>query len=124
MGDVFCPATMCPLFAKDGSPWTGQFDAPCPERDGTKANQCPWWGIACGDGGHGLQALVEDAVKGAGLPVIGPNRPRRETGAAREYDCPRAPDCSWQKQAEFAGFGLCPPRRAMAMGADPRVVAF
>lgn len=23
MSDTFCPATMCPLFAADGSPWTG-----------------------------------------------------------------------------------------------------
>lgn len=27
--ETFCPATMCPLIAPKGSPWTGSFNTPC-----------------------------------------------------------------------------------------------
>lgn len=27
--ETFCPSSMCPLFAAQGSPWTGDYDIPC-----------------------------------------------------------------------------------------------
>jgi len=115
-GAVSCPATMCPLVAPKGSPWTGSFRAPCPESDA-----CPWWGMACSTGG--VQAQVEEAAaSGGAVLVAGPDRPRRGPAAPRGYDCPVASECSWQRQA---GEGrLCPPRDALSRGLDPRVCLF
>ena len=119
-----CPASMCPLIAKDGSPWTGQFAAPCPGHDDMDTGGCSWWSMACSTGG--IQELVEDAAAhdGRAALVIGPNRPKRGLAEPREFDCPRAKQCRWQEQAEKAGRALCPPRDALARGIDPRVVLF
>lgn len=115
-----CPASMCPLIAKDGSPWTGQYAAPCPGHDDLSKDGCPWWSMACSTGG--IQHQVEEAaMRGGRALVVGPNKPRREIAAPREYDCPKAKVCRWQ---ELAGEKLCPPRDALARGIDPRVVLF
>ncbi len=118
-----CPASMCPLIAKDGSPWTGGYGTPCPGHDDIDTDGCPWWSMACSTGG--IQAQVEAAAKRNGTAlVVGPNRPKRETGNPRQYDCPKADTCRWQEQATLAGRELCPPRDALQRGIDPRVTLF
>lgn len=119
-----CPASMCPLIAPNGSPWTGEREAPCPGFDDPDKGGCPWWSGACATGG--IQAQVEEAAAAGGrMMVAGPNRPRRTgTDQVRSYDCPKTAICRWQEQAELAGRALCPPRDAMARGMDPRVTLF
>lgn len=121
-----CPASMCPLVAPNGSPWTGTYASPCPGHDDLETGGCPWWSMACATGG--IQALVEEAATLAGrapMPVLGPVKPKRHTvSAPRSYDCPRASVCRWQERAEKEGRKLCPPRDALARGIDPRVVLF
>jgi hypothetical protein len=122
-----CPASMCPLIAPNGSPWTGEYGGACPghdDLDNKEDRGCPWWGMACGGGG--MQHTVEEAAEAGGSAfVIGPNKPHRDTiGTAKEYDCPKASVCRWQEQAEVAGRKLCPPRDALARGIDPRVCLF
>lgn len=115
-----CPASMCPLIAKDGSPWTGEYDAPCPGHDEEEKGGCAWWSMACSTGG--IQRQVEEAAsQGGRMVVFGPNVPRRLAGAPRSFDCPKAKECRWQEQA---GDKLCPPRDALARGLDPRVCLF
>jgi hypothetical protein len=123
MPTMLCPASMCPLIAPDGSPWTGEKDGPCPGHDNTEADGCPWWSMACSTGG--IQGLVEESAARHGKAlVIGPNKPRREIGTPRSYDCPKASVCRWQEQAVAAGRKLCPPRDALGRGIDPRVCLF
>ena len=118
-----CPASMCPLVAPNGSPWTGEFGAPCPGHDAIDNGGCPWWSMACSTGGIQMQVEEAAAAGGAAL-VLGPNQPRRLAGTARTYDCPKASVCRWQEQAEKFGRPLCPPRDALARGLDPRVTLF
>lgn len=126
MSEMQCPASMCPLIAPNGSPWTGEYGGPCPGHDDLKTDGCPWWSMTCGNGG--IQALVDEAQALAGrtaMPVLGPNKPRRDTvGPAKGYDCPKAALCRWQEQAEAEGRELCPPRDALRRGIDPRVTLF
>jgi hypothetical protein len=117
-----CPATMCPLFAADGSPWTGEKDSECPH-DHAK---CGWWqgfgGKHCDASGAALTQVVELSVGGRPL-VVGKayaDRSAKQT----TYDCARAAECQWQRQATAATDGLCPPRYALAMGLDPRACAW
>jgi hypothetical protein len=121
---MLCPASMCPLIAPKGSPWTGQYGAPCPGHADDAAGGCGWWTLACSTGG--IQAQVEEAAAAGGaMLVVGPNQPRRTgTDQPRSYECPKAKECRWQEQAEKAGRPLCPPRDAMARGMDPRVTLF
>jgi len=118
---IFCPASMCPLVAPTGSPWTGEKNAPCPEHSNLDHGGCPWFTIACSTGG--IRHQVDEAFKAGGRAmVLGPNQPRRhEIGEPRTYDCARAGDCSWQKHAKGE---LCPPRYALSLGLDPRVCLF
>lgn len=121
MACVQCPASMCPLIAPKGSPWTGEKASPCPEDE----KVCAWWTMACSTGG--VQAMVNNAARGLPLPVMGPNKPSRYTAdlsKARYYDCKLAGVCSWQKQALLAGRLLCPPRDALKRGFDPRICLF
>jgi hypothetical protein len=122
-----CPASMCPLIAPNGSPWSGSFAASCPGRglseDPNDREGCPWWDMACSCGG--IQAQVEEAAEqGGAVLVVGPNQPGRLAGNPRHYDCPRASVYRWQEQAEVAGRKLCPPRDALERGLDPRVCLF
>jgi hypothetical protein len=113
---------MCPLIAHKGSPWMeDKADTDCPE----DANICPWWDIACSTGG--IQGLVDRAIAGHPVPVVGPNKPNRYTAdpsKARFYSCELASTCSWQKQAALHGQVLCPPRNALLKGFDPRICLF
>lgn len=120
-----CPASMCPLIAKDGSPWTGRYDSPCPGRDpedeAMQDGGCPWWGMACQGGGM-AQPVYEAERNGGSSFVVGPNRPKRdEITTPKTYECPKAHECRWQEQA---GEELCPPRLALSKGIDPRVCLF
>ena len=58
-----CPATMCPLFAPDGSKWTGEQNANCPEN----SEKCEWWqgfgGTGC-DGCTAANMQVIDVMAG------------------------------------------------------------
>ena len=114
---TFCPATMCPLFAKDGSPWTGEKNSPC---EGTG---CGWFDIEAGcQGAVASYIQVDEVAHGMNLMQIGPVQARRTNMAApRAYDCPRAGECQWQLEA---GEHLCPPRHALALGIDPRTCAY
>ena len=120
--DPLCPATMCPLFARDGSPWTGEKSAPCPGHDDLDNGGCPWWGMACSGGGPHSQ--IAEAKTYGGVAVVGPVRPQR-VGATepRTYDCPHATECQGQIRSALGG-RLCPPREALAHGLDPRTAAF
>ena len=119
VGAVECPATMCPLIALNGSPWTGEKGTPCPEKEGTERGvSCPWW-IMCKD--HGGLLGVDDALT-HGAFVIGPNKPKRTYKTTpKTYECPKANVCSWQKHSPI---GLCGPRQALKEGLDPRVCLF
>lgn len=120
MSEVFCPASMCPLIAPNGSPWTGQKNSPCPEHDDIDAGGCPWFSMACGSGG--IRDQVDEAFRNKGaMLVCGPNQPKQIIGKPKTYKCDREKDCSWQK---FAKDDLCPPRYAMSLGLDPRVSLF
>ena len=113
---TFCPATMCPLFATEGSPWTGDKNHHC------QRAECLWF-----QGGHCTgrdAAMMQVLDAGLGLPVlqIGAVRARRGVaGPPKTFDCPRASECQWQAEASP---GLCPPRLALARGLDPKVVAY
>lgn len=119
-----CPASMCPLIAKDGSPWTGRYGEPCPGHDDMETGGCPWWSMACAVGG--VQQQVEEAAAHGGQHVVaGPNKVRRlQDETSREYDCPKASVCRWQERATIEGRDLCPPRDALRRGLDPRVTLF
>lgn len=119
---VFCPATMCPLVAADGSPWTHEVNAPCPGK-GSDAGGCSWWSTSC-DACQMANAQVAEASDGRPVVVAGPNRPKRqEARKPRDYECARAKECRWQIEAESVG-RICPPRTALRLGLDPRVVLF
>lgn len=123
MGDTFCPASMCPLIAPEGSPWTGQKNSPCPQAHplpGLPGGGCGWWQGFGGSGCDGCTAAVEQIMdverSGRTLQV---NAARRYSQTSEKtFDCPRIGDCQWQREA---GEALCPPRLALSKGMDPRV---
>jgi len=128
---TYCPATMCPLIAPDGSPWTGEKNGVCPQKEPDRDANGNWLGSGCGfwhgfggtgcDGCSAAHHQVAEAANGEALLVIGPNKPRRlNQTTSKEYDCPRAKECQWQIEADAEG-GLCPPRSALRLGLDARV---
>lgn len=123
---VFCPATMCPLFAAEGSPWTGHKNAVCPERpayngDLTDPRGCGFFGKEGCDGCQAAKHQVLEVEKHGHTFQIGPKQSNRKDLKPRSFDCPRASDCSWQK---YIGAELCPPRLALSKGIDPRSCAW
>lgn len=117
-----CPASMCPLIAPQGSPWTGEKDRECPEHDDIENKGCPWFSMACGVGG--IHFEVEQAKENKGHAfVLGPNQPKVLNGNAKQYDCPKEDECSWQKHVKHES-NLCGPRYALSLGLDPRVCLF
>lgn len=133
MSAVFCPATMCPLFAAEGSPWTGDKNSPCEQSTDGRKPDGSWDGTGClwysGDPGKGncmgcaaAHEQIGDVLKEGGTLQVGPLRPKRaEIVNGRSYECARAHECQWQRES---GDDLCPPRRALALGVDPRNCAY
>jgi hypothetical protein len=111
----FCPASMCPLFAANGSPWTGDYDAPC-ERE-----KCGWYHGGRCEGGDGARHQVNEVINNIRPLQIGVVRMKHRNVKARKFDCPNAHRCQWQMEA---GEGLCPPRYALSKGIDPRSCAY
>lgn len=104
---AFCPATMCPLFAADGSTFSGALNAPC-ERE-----ECRWFdGKICQAGRVATgEVVMASIVEGRSWPRL------RDPMRRRVFDCLRAHECTWQREPPG---GLCAPRRALAHGLDPR----
>lgn len=107
MSELSCPSTFCPLIAPKGSPWTGAYKAKCPQHDDLDLGGCPWWSLACSNGGHHYEI---DQIK------LGDQR-----DTPKQFDCRFAFECSWQISA---GEKLCPPRYAMSKGLNPKVCLF
>jgi len=126
---TYCPATMCPLIAPEGSPWTGQKNSPCEGaeavfKDDKYVSGCAWFNDGHCVGCAGAHQQIGEAADGSFVAVLGPNKPKRqEARASRDYDCPRAGECQWQIEAD-AENGLCPPRSALRLGLDPRLSLF
>jgi hypothetical protein len=124
MGCTSCPATMCPLMAPQGSPWTGDKDGPCPQRP-PGLGGCGWWGAFGASGCAGVMAAHEQMAAASGgrfVLQIGPvqaDQARRMP--SKSFDCPKAERCQWQVEA---GDKLCPPRQALKLGLDPRICAY
>lgn len=121
---AMCAATMCPLFAPDGSPWTGNYRSAC------EGPACGFFDQPTGkcDGGNGARYEVDQiaVTKRPQLQLAGVVHGQRTTEYvdrdAREFDCPYSGVCQWQKDA---GEGqLCPPRHALSLGVDPRACAY
>ncbi len=111
-----CAATMCPLFAADGSPWTGERDADC------TGPLCGWWDDEvrrC----RGADAAVEQVavLTIGGRPLVLGRTYVDRSARPSAYDCPRSAECEWQRTA---GGKLCPPRYALSLGLDPRACAY
>lgn len=124
---TFCPATMCPLFAKNGSPWTGHKNSSCPKAKplpGLPGGGCGWWqgfgGCGC-DGASAARQQIGEVEKRGRTLQIGPTQQKRDRTKPRSYECDRAHECQWQAEA---GTGLCPPRLALSKGIDPRACAY
>ena len=125
IGQTVCPASMCPLFAKDGSPWTSEKNARCPKHahdpDRPASEGCGFWDNGC-DGAGGAMNQVEEAHEYGGTLQIGPvHQKRHELAKPTIFDCPRALQCQWQQQVSPK---LCPPRFALSLGVDPRACAY
>jgi hypothetical protein len=94
-----CPATYCPLFAADGSRWTGDVNMAC-ERGPTCGF---WYRDRCVGVDHAFEVLDVPLI------VLSPDRPA----------CRFEATCQWQQQM---GGILCPPRTAIVNGVDPCIV--
>jgi hypothetical protein len=111
---------MCPLFAADGSPWTGNKNAHCDGEPCAFYNKGHCEGAACA-----VDQVME--VKAGRRPlqlaVVTEGRRGVEYAGRRPltFDCSRAHECQWQVEA---GEKLCPPRAALALGIDPRACAY
>jgi hypothetical protein len=111
----FCPATMCPLFAADGSPWSGEVNAPC------QGETCGWFHDGHCLGARAAIENIDDVSSNRVLLQIGTVRVRRtKKTLPKTYDCPREKECKWQNETT----GLCPPRHALSLGIDPKACAY
>jgi hypothetical protein len=108
---LLCPASMCPLVAKHGSANSLTYAEPCPEHDDVDHSGCAWWKMGCST--RFQHKLVERARN---------RRDIRLPTSPKHFDCPHTGICSWQKQADLHGDGLCPPRAALAADLQPSVV--
>lgn len=113
--ETFCPSTMCPLFASEGSPWTRQYDVPC-EKD-----KCAFFFNGKCDGSGHAEYQIEEVLEGKIPLQIGNIHMKHKSVKKREFDCPNSKRCQWQKES---GDKLCPPRMALSKGIDPRVCVY
>jgi len=119
-----CPASMCPLFAAEGSPWTGDFNANCPENEMTedydRRKGCGFWFKGgCMGCKESVNQILEVESHGSTFQ-IGLKRGHKAGMKPKTFDCPKESECQWQKQST----GLCPPRLALSKGIDPKYAAF
>lgn len=90
-----CPATMCPyLGLAEGSPISGDRQTECEE-------SCGWF--------NGGACIAPRDLAAAWVEEYGPEEVREAP------ECEFSDSCQWQAQAE----GLCPPRLAITLGAEP-----
>lgn len=124
IGQTVCPASMCPLFAPEGSPWTHEKNVRCPRSepvDDRRETGCMFWDKGC-DGVGAAAGQIEEVYATGKTFQIGPVQRKRDTLAQpKEYDCPKAQSCQWQQQVLPK---LCPPRYALSLGVDPRASAW
>jgi hypothetical protein len=105
---ILCPATMCPLFAPNGSDWVQEKNSVCPQKAGLNPdNECPWWNMGCQDGQSSIVKEIAAEIKAVNEPS--------------SYDCPYAARCSWQQNSKTS---LCPPRTFLELGIDPKHAKF
>ncbi len=121
---AMCAATMCPLFAPDGSPWTGQYRSAC---EGEACGFYDKQGSRCEGGVYAVDQVMESAVSGHAplqldTVIHGAAVPGYFDRNARTFDCPYADICQWQKDVPEGS--LCPPRHALSIGVDPRACAY
>ncbi|MDR3582492.1 MAG: hypothetical protein P4L67_04435 [Candidatus Pacebacteria bacterium] len=117
----FCPATMCPLFAPDGSPWTGEKDGVCPNHDDIENDGCMFWSKDHCDGCRTAVSQVYEVQRKGGTLQIGPVQRTKTSVTPKEFDCPRSHECQWQAESRPS---LCPPRLALSIGVDPKSCAW
>ncbi len=77
---TFCPATMCPLFAADGSPWTGDVNAICEHSH----EKCGWWD---GERLPGNRSMRMQATTGTLRVLVEALASGDETAGAALCDC-------------------------------------
>ena len=112
---AFCPATMCPVMAPNGSIWTGQTNALC------EKEECGFFHKGhCEGQGAAYEQVAEVEEKGFTLH-LNPEGDKFHKRKPMAYACPRAAECQWQREA---GDKLCPPRFALSQGIDPRVCLY
>jgi hypothetical protein len=105
--------------------WTGHKNAACPEKPMEEEGGCGFFeGFGapkgkCGGCAAAHFQVQEAAVLGSTFQ-IGPKQGDRTDLPSKEFDCPRASDCQWQKSSK----DLCPPRTALKLGVDPRYCAW
>lgn len=112
---------MCPLFAPNGSPWTGEKNGPCPNHDDLENNGCAFWNDDQCDGCHAAKSQADEVVQIGGTFQIGPIQRTKASVAPKNFDCPRSHECQWQIESNP---GLCPPRYALSIGVDPKACAW
>lgn len=112
---AFCPATMCPLFARECSPWTGEKNAECGREKCGFFHDCGKGKSECNGKNFAIEQIYDENPM-----QIGTVRPKRGESSPRSYDCPRAHDCQWQLESDY----LCPPRLALSLGIDPKKAAY
>lgn len=80
-----CPATICPLFAPDGSPWTGDKNSPCARHEASEPDDplgrhgCIFWDDKRGCDGAGFADAQIDEVRTRGGTLQGPVAATRGT---------------------------------------------
>jgi hypothetical protein len=115
---TFCPASMCPLIAPKGSPWTGAYNTNCQGKD------CAWFNKKSDRCEGSLSANLQiDEVLETGRTLQLGSKGHFHDRKPLDYQCPREHECQWQKEAD-RDQQTCPPRRALKEGKDPRICLY
>lgn len=113
---TYCPASMCPLIAPRGAPWTGHYNSPCLNE------KCGWYHQGHCEGGSAALEQIQDVEKKGFTLQLGPTTAKFHKRKPIAYNCARALECQWQLEQPTGD--LCPPRQALAKGLDPRVCLY